>query len=102
MKDAEDRIQLIFGTTDIEDKKSPQFWIDKERLYLTRVITDSGKNTDIRFQKYQTIHKVPVATQIVFFIDNELSMIEEYFNIKFHATIDDAIFSLDQFTRTRW
>lgn len=102
VKDSEDRVQLIFGTTAIEDTKSPQFWIDKEGLYLTRVITNPGKHTDICFKKYQTINNFPVATQILFYIDNELSIIEEYFNIKFPTTIDDVIFSLDQFKQTRW
>ncbi|CAM3914358.1 hypothetical protein FLCU109888_08565 [Flavobacterium cucumis] len=102
IEDEEGRLNLVIGTTDSLDVKSPQFWIDKDALYLTRVIVDHDKHTDIFFKNYEMIANFPVATKIIFEIDNELAMVEEYFNIRFLEDIDEAIFLQDNFEKVRW
>ena len=100
--DEEGEVHLVFGTSDKQDITSPQFWIHKKELYLTRIITVTDKHTDIYFKNYQMISDFPVATKIVFIINKELYMIEEYYNIKFPTRIDEDIFLLDKFKSTRW
>jgi len=93
---------LVVGTSSENDLNSPQFWIDKEKLYLRRVIFTSEKHTDIHFYNYQVIHGFPVATTIRFTVDYELSMVEEYFSIAFPETVDDCFFDPDFFQFANW
>lgn len=94
---------VVVGATDTTDLTTPQFWIDKEQLYLVKVITASeGKCTSIQFYNYQLICGFPVATTIVFHVNNELFMKEEYYNIVIPSLVDPLIFDPALFATTKW
>lgn len=99
----QNREVYIVGADNNSDLTSSQFWIDKERLYLVRVILNTnGIVREVEMNNYTLIENNWVATDIVFKTNNEVTMIEKYFNIKFPKFIDGSLFDVNKFKKTKW
>ncbi|WP_439882469.1 outer membrane lipoprotein-sorting protein [Pontibacter sp. MBLB2868] len=97
------RDAYVVGTTDAQDNTTPQFWVDKERLYVVRVLTNpKGTPRDVEMNNYQLIDNNWVATDIVFKTDGKLTLKEEYFNIRFPKKSSPSWFDPEQFESARW
>jgi hypothetical protein len=80
------------------DDKSKQFWIDKERLYMHRIVYDQkGKVNDVVFGDYEKMKGNWIAKTIVFKTDGKLGLIERYYDIKFPKTISEDWFKPEKF-----
>lgn len=99
----EGREILVVGTEEEGDYTSFQFWIDKENLYLTRVISNRDYSiSDVIFGNYITIEEYPVATEITFKVNGEIAMVEKYFNISFPKELDLGLFDSKRFREAVW
>jgi hypothetical protein len=85
------------------EEKYNQAWIDKEGLYLVRVIKKDGNSIkDIEFNNYQKIAGNWVATEIIFKIDQKIYMKEVYYNISFPLVTDPKVFEVSNFIHASW
>lgn len=97
------RDAYVVGTTNPEDNTTPQFWVDKERLYVVRILTNpKGTPRDVEFANYQQIDKNWVATEIIFKTDGKLTLREEYFNMSFPKETNPAWFMPSNFANAKW
>jgi len=93
----------VIGTTNPDDNSTSQFWVDKERLYVVRVLTNTkGVARDVEMNNYKQLEGHWVATEILFKTDGKLTLREEYFNISFPETVDYGIYNPQNFITTRW
>jgi hypothetical protein len=78
------------------DLASNQFWIDKERLLLVRIIAPSRTSpvvpSDIRFVDFQKQPRGVIAGRIDVYRQNRLVMSEEYSDIESDIPLDAAWF----------
>ncbi|WP_276495663.1 outer membrane lipoprotein-sorting protein [Pontibacter litorisediminis] len=101
--DWQGRKAIVVGTTDPADGSSPQFWVDKERLYVLRVLTNNkGSVRDVEMNNYQQLENKWVATEIIFKTDGETTLREEYFNMSFPKSTNTSWFDPENFSNTRW
>ncbi|EJF10632.1 hypothetical protein [Pontibacter sp. BAB1700] len=97
------RAAYVVGTTNPNDQSRNQFWVDKENLYVVRILTNSkGVARDVEMNNYQEIEGNMVATEIVFKNNGQLFLREEYFNISFPEKVDPSWFDPAQFSTTNW
>jgi hypothetical protein len=70
-----------------------QLWIDKDKLYLTRMIkVDGEQKMDARFEGYQPFGGGWSETKCSFYLNDKLIQVETYHDCKANATLDDRIF----------
>ncbi|MEJ8802648.1 outer membrane lipoprotein-sorting protein [Pontibacter sp. H249] len=97
------RDAYIIGTTDAADTTTPQFWVDKERLYVVRVLTNpKGTPRDVEINNYQKLEGKWVATEIIFKTDGKTTLREEYFNMRFPKAMDKAWYDPALFANVKW
>ena len=88
------------------DSTSPQFWIDKERLYFVRSLEPSQKNPgtmlDTRFEKYQPMGDAWLEMEVVFLAGGEVKMREEYTEPRVGVALDPALYDTRQWTPPTW
>jgi hypothetical protein len=81
------------------DLRSPQFWLDAERLLFVRLIQPTGPNgeriSDIRFHRYEPLGGGWIAPEVVFLLDGEEIMREEYYDIRADLPLDPRLFDPD-------
>ncbi|WP_299757550.1 outer membrane lipoprotein-sorting protein [uncultured Pontibacter sp.] len=101
--DWQGRKAIVVGTKNPADGSSSQFWVDKERLYVVRVITNNtGSVRDVEMNNYQLLDNYWVATEIIFKTDGVTTLREEYYNMSFPKSIDNSWFNPDKFGSTKW
>ncbi|HET6253585.1 MAG TPA: hypothetical protein VFE32_05905 [Puia sp.] len=76
-----------------------QLWIDKEHLYLVRMIK-SDDNMDARFEDWQPFGGGFCETKCRFYIDGKLIQTEIYHDCKTDITLDDQIFDPSKLNRS--
>lgn len=97
------RDAYVVGTTDTNDNTTPQFWVDKERLYILRVLTNSkGTSRDVEIGNYQKLEGKWVATEIIFKTNGVTTMREEYYNMRFPKAADNNWYDPAKFTSAKW
>ena len=88
------------------DSTTRQFWIDKERLYFVRSLEpapqDSTKRTEIRFEKYRAMGGGWLEHEVLFLMDGEVRMREEYGQTRVGVPLDSALFRTDSWTKPTW
>ena len=91
----EGRPAFVVGA-DRGDLASNQFWVDKERLLLVRIIAPSRTSpaapSDIRFLGYRKQPRGWIAARIDVYRQNRLVMSEEYSEIESDVPLDPAWF----------
>lgn len=94
---------FVVGTGSPDDDKSTQFWINKEKLYLEKVIMSRDGNTfEVEMKNYKIIDSYPVAMEVDFKSNGQLYMKEKYFDVSFPDTVDPQIFDPKNFNELRW
>ncbi|MEJ8755672.1 outer membrane lipoprotein-sorting protein [Pontibacter sp. H259] len=97
------RDAYVIGTINPNDNTTSQFWVDKERLFILRVLTNNkGVARDVEINKYKKMDNYWVATEILFKTDGKLTLKEEYYNISFPKTVDHSIYEPENFVEARW
>jgi hypothetical protein len=91
---------------DAGDSKSKQFWIEKKRLLLLRLIEpgrqDPARTTDTRFLDYRKLSTGWVAAQVAVYVEGKRIFGEEYSEIETDPTLDPAVFDPKQFITRHW
>ncbi|MFP4556378.1 MAG: hypothetical protein ACLFNU_05860 [Bacteroidales bacterium] len=90
----------VFQVGDPDDQC---FWIYEDELlfYGLRRVDKTGVK-EIFFEKYETFYDKPVATQIQYFQDGEMYLLEKYFDVRMPSCLPDDFFDPDLFNSTRW
>ena len=87
------------------DLRTPQFWVDRERLVFVRLLEpgqrDTSRTSDIRFNKYQTAGGAWLSAEVAFLVDGQPRWLEEYTEIKTDVPLKDALFDPRQWKRAR-
>jgi hypothetical protein len=85
------------------DSNSTQFWIEKERLILLRTLRTEDENCrEVVFEDYMPFGDALIEQTVLFKMNGELEMREEYFNIRPAKDVDEAIFTKQGFIDGRW
>lgn len=97
------RDAYVIGVKDSTQKKN-QFWIDKERLTLLRVIKyeKDGTVNETVFENFVQMHNLWVALQVRFIKNNLTWLVEKYNNVKFSSNFDDNVFVPQKFKEAKW
>jgi len=77
------------------DLKSKQFWIDKERLILLRIIDvvqPSGVMVETQLSKHKKIGDAWIETEVKFFRNGTMTMQEHYLDVRFNVPLDERLF----------
>lgn len=92
----QDRPVYVVGA-ESGDLRSPQFWVDKERLYFVRLIRpdldDGAGIEDIRFTDYRAVGEAWVAPTVEFWRDDELLVLEKHVDIDVGQALNDSMFN---------
>ncbi|HSS20566.1 MAG TPA: outer membrane lipoprotein-sorting protein [Pyrinomonadaceae bacterium] len=89
------------------DTHSPQFWIDKERLYFVRMFRPAGKDgtltSEIQFNKYERLGGGWVSPEVIFMIDGKTTTTESYSEIRANVKLDEELFNPEKWaTAQHW
>ena len=88
------------------DLHSPQFWIDKERLYFVRMLEPAGgtgkQTRETQFNKYTRLADGWIAAEVIFSVDGKVLMTEEYSKLRANPRLGPNHFDPDHFQSTRW
>lgn len=87
----------------VGDPNNQCFWIYKDDLlfYGLRKIDENGVRETF-FEKYKTFYNKPVATQIQYYQDGEMYLLEKYFDVRLPSCLPDDFFNPNLFNSTRW
>ena len=99
----EGRRTLVCGAKQ-GDLKSPQFWIDKERLYFVRLLQpdeqDPSSTEDIRFEDYRQVEGGGwVSEHVTVYSAGKLVFEEKYSNVKVDPALQDQLFDPQSFAK---
>ena len=89
------------------DFHSPQFWIDKQRLYFVRMFRPAGKDgtltSETQFNKYERLAGGWISPEVVFKIDGQITTTEAYSEMRANVNLDDNLFDPAKWTTaTHW
>ncbi|MDX2188634.1 MAG: hypothetical protein SFY32_02110 [Bacteroidota bacterium] len=87
------------------DEKSPQFWIDKDELYLIRNINvnkETGKLEDAHFKEHTKVQKAWVEERVEIFVDGKMIKKEHYAEVKADNNLDMKIFDHNYLGKVHW
>jgi len=87
------------------DMHSPQFWIDKQRLYFVRMIRPVGKDgattSETQFNNYQRLGGGWISPEVIFMIDGQTTTTEVYSEMRANVELDNRLFSPESWTAAR-
>jgi hypothetical protein len=89
---------------DAPSNDAPQFWIEQDRLLFVRSIKPGRAGTvqEVQFNRYEPVKGGWVAPEVVFNMNGQRMLYEEYFNIQVPTVLDSAIFKPDTFLEASW
>src|SRR5215813_24581 len=99
------RAMLVVGAKQ-GDLSSPQFWIDKERLYFVRLRQPDEQNAkmtqEIDFDDYRQVEGGGwVAEHVAVYSDNKLVFEEKYSDIRINPRVEERLFDPANFAAGR-
>jgi hypothetical protein len=78
------------------DLRSPQFWVDQERLVVVRVLqpapADTTQTYDIRFADFQPAGAGWVATRVEHYVNGQRTLLERYEDVRVDPAVSEALF----------
>ena len=87
------------------DLRRRQFWIDREHLYLVRMLQPTGRDSsqvsDTRFNKYRRLGGGWIAPEVEFLTDGKRVFLEEYEDITLDPPLDPSLFDAARFTTAK-
>jgi hypothetical protein len=88
------------------DERSPQFWIEKERLLFVRLLRPAGKDgkqvSEVVFDRYERAGGGWVAAEVRFGLDGKPSGKEDYSEIRTDAKLPDGLFDPQKWAAVTW
>lgn len=95
----------VVGTGSPDDARSPQFWIDKGRLYLVRMLrpkgTDSSSIEEVQFNNYRRLGGGWIAPEVIFKVDGRTTTTEIYSDIRANVTLSDDLFDPEKWATVK-
>ena len=86
------RAVYVIGANKGEDSTN-QLWIDKENLYLVRMIKiDPHARLEALFEEWKPMGGGWLETKCSFFVDGHLAQVETYHDYKVNVLLDDRLF----------
>ncbi|MDX2191267.1 MAG: hypothetical protein SFY32_15550 [Bacteroidota bacterium] len=95
----------VVGTTDKADEKSPQFWIDKQELYIVRDINfseEDGELEDVHYLEHAKVGKAWVEERVEIFVNGKMVKKEHYAEVKANNKFNEKLFDPAHFSDTHW
>ncbi len=87
------------------DERSPQYWVDQERLVFVRLVQPDPANPaqafDARFEGYRRAGGGWVAERVEAFTGGRRTLLEEYENVRADVAVDSALFDPRRWTAAR-
>jgi len=87
------------------DMHSPQFWIDKQRLYFVRMFRPAGKDgsltSEVQFNKYERLGGGWISPEVVSMIDGKTTTTEAYSEMRANVDLDNSLFDPEKWTGAR-
>ena len=84
---------------------SPQFWIDKQRLYFVRMFRPAGKDSaltsEVQFNKYERLGGGWMAPEVIFMIDGRITTTEAYSELRADVPLDASLFDPQKWTTAK-
>jgi len=92
----------VVGVNNLQEKQN-HFYIDAEKFVFLKAVTFTKHNKrEVEFRNYKTVKGNYVATEVAFFTNGTIDMIEKYYNINFPKEIPDSVFNKTGFINARW
>jgi hypothetical protein len=77
----------------VADLSVPQFWVDAERLVVTRALLPSGSSMlDVTLDDYQRAGVGWVAVRVAMSVNGAVRQLEEYSDVRVDVPLDPALF----------
>jgi hypothetical protein len=87
------------------DLHSPQFWIDRQRLYFVRMFRPTGKDgvqtSETQFNKYERLGGGWIAPEVIFKIDGRTTTTEAYSEMRANVDLDESLFDPEKWTTAK-
>jgi hypothetical protein len=88
------------------DSTSPQFWVDKERLYVVRMVDRSqgaqSGTLDVRVTAHEQVDGVWVEKEMYFLVDGREVQREIYNDIHVNTPFEAGMFEIEPYRRPGW
>ncbi|MDX2195046.1 MAG: hypothetical protein NW207_01400 [Cytophagales bacterium] len=87
------------------DETKPQFWIDKEELYIVRNINydlEDGQFEDQHFLEHAKVDKAWVEERVEIYVKGRMIKKEHYAEVKANGKLDLQIFDAKYFGTKHW
>lgn len=84
------------------DTLTNQLWIDKERLYLVRMIEGGEHHQDTQVPRYVQVGGGWSEAEVDFYVGGKLRQREEYSDLHPNAELDPALFLPEPYTPATW
>ena len=99
----QDKAVWVVGV-DAPSEEAPQFWIEQDRLLFVRSVKPGRAGTvqEVQFNRYEPIKGGWIAPEVVFNMNGQHMLYEEYFNIQVPTALDSTIFNPDTFLDASW
>ena len=99
----EGRPTFVVGAKDANDLESPQFWVDAERLVVTRIVAPlipngKAKAQDIRLESYAPVANGWLATRVRMLDGDQPLQTEEYSDWRANVTFPPNFFDAAHWT----
>lgn len=94
----------VVGAESASDTRSPQFWIDKNRLYLVRMFLPTGKGSrEVQLDQHQRLAGGWIASQVIFKVDGQTTATQSNSNIRANVSLSDDLFDPEKWaTAKHW
>jgi hypothetical protein len=87
------------------DLRSPQYWVDQERLVFVRLLQPAPQDTsltfDVRFDGYRRVGGGWIAERVEAFTGGRRTLLEEYDDVRANVALDPALFDARRWTAAR-
>ena len=92
----------VVGADSRSDTTSKQFWIDKDNLYLVRVVDKIGDNLlDSHISGIKKMNDEWIENEIEIYLNGKIYQIEKYFDIKTNVKLDPNLFNSDYWAKAK-
>jgi hypothetical protein len=87
------------------DERSPQYWVDQERLVFVRLVqpdpTNPAQAYDARFDQYRPLGGGWMAVRVEAYTGGRRTLLEEYEDVRADVALDPALFDARRWTAAR-
>ncbi len=87
------------------DERSPQYWVDQERLVFVRLVRPDPANPaqafDARFDQYRPLGGGWIAFRVEAFTGGRRTLLEEYEDVRADGALDPGLFDAKRWTTAK-